>query len=106
MKSHKDLEANSACLLFHFHEDRYDVSLLWNLSDKFPEDSVEEVENILHGLAGILRNHYEDVVETGQAVRTGIAIARMANFQMKTDDQDAQDLPDPSAFNIDPKVRH
>ena len=106
MKSHKDLEVNSACLLFNFHEDRYDVSLLWHLSDKFPQDSVEEVENILHGLAGILRNHYEDVVDTGKAVRAGIAIARTGNFQTSTDDQDAQDLPDPSTFNIDPKVRH
>lgn len=106
MKTHKDLAPDTACLLFHFHEDHYDVSLLWNLSEGFPEHAVEEVENILHGLAGILANHYDDVIETGQAVRTGIGIARKANFQTQTDAQDAGDLPDPSAFNIDPKVRH
>lgn len=106
MKSHKDLEVNSACVFFKFHDGYYDVSLFWHLSEDYPDAASVEIENILHGLAGILRNHYEDVIETGKAIRTGIEIARKASFHSQTDTQDAQDLPDVSSFNVDPKVRH
>lgn len=99
------MEENAAYLMLRFKENRCEVSLAWSLNEGFPQEAEDEVKNTLYGLAGILAKHREEVIETGENIQLGIQMAQTV-MREKTDNQDAGDLPDTSAFNIDPKLRH